>query len=66
MGTSHCGSRLAEWAAVGSIFRQYFRRVNQGTLEVFQQRSAVMAITRQDFHKMLRGWDKSKDRENNF
>ena len=63
MGTPHCGSGLAEWAVVGSKFLQHFRRVNQGTLEVLQQKSEVMARIRQDFHTMLRGWDQSNYRE---
>ena len=63
MGTPHCGSGLAEWAVVGSKFLQYFRRVNQGTLEILQQKSEVMARIRQDFHTMLRGRDQSAERE---
>lgn len=63
MGTPHCGSGLGDWAVVGSKFLQYFRRVNQGTIEVLQQKSEVMARIRRDFHTMLRGLDQSKDRE---
>ena len=63
MGTPHCGSGLAEWAVVGSKFLQYFRRVNQPTLEILQQKSEVMARIRQDFHTMLRGWGQSKEKE---
>lgn len=63
MGTPHCNSGLAEWAVVGSKFLQDFRCVNQGTLEVLQQKSQVMARIRQDFHTMLRGWGKSRDGE---
>ena len=59
VGTPHCGSGLAEWAAVGSNFLKCFRRVNQPTLEVLQQRSEVMERIRQDFHTMLRGLDQS-------
>ena len=63
MGTPHCGSGLAEWAVIGSRFFQHFRRVNQQTLEVLQQKSEVMARIRQDFHTMLRKWDQNKERE---
>ncbi|KAL2056045.1 hypothetical protein ABVK25_003687 [Lepraria finkii] len=63
MGTPHCGSGLAEWAVVGSKFLQYFRRVNQGTLEILQQKSEVMGRIRQDFHTMLRGRDRNKEKE---
>lgn len=63
MGTSHCGSGLAELAVIGSNFLQYFRRVNHETLKILQQKSEVMARMRQDFHTMLRGRDQSKDRE---
>ena len=61
MGTPHCGSGLAEWAVVGSMFLQYFRRVNQQTLEALQQKSEVMARIRQDFHTMLRERDQSRE-----
>ena len=63
MGTPHCGSDLAEWAAIGSRFLKCFRRVNQGAIEVLQQKSEVMARIRQDFHTMLRGRDQNKDKE---
>ena len=63
MGTPHCGSGLAEWAVIGSKFLQYFRPVNQGTLEILQQKSEVMARIRQDFHTMLRGWSQRRKRE---
>jgi hypothetical protein len=63
MGTSHCGSGLADLTVIGSRFLQYFRRVNHGTLEILQQKSEVMTRIRQDFHTMLRGRDQSKDRE---
>ncbi|KAK3166744.1 hypothetical protein OEA41_009869 [Lepraria neglecta] len=63
MGTPHCGSGLAEWAVIGSKFLQYFRRVNQQTLEVLQRQSEVMARIRQDFHTMLRGWGQSQEGE---
>ena len=63
MGTPHCGSSLAEWAVVGSKFFQWFRRINQETLEVLQQKSEVMARIRQDFHTMLRGRDQNEQRE---
>ena len=63
MGTPHCGSGLAEWAVIGSKFLQYFRQINQQTLEVLQQKSEVMARIRQDFHTMLRKWDQNKERE---
>ncbi len=63
MGTPHCGSGLAEWAVIGSRFFQYFRRINQPTLKVLQQKSEVMARIRQDFHTMLRKWDQNKERE---
>jgi len=63
MGTPHCGSGLADMAVIGSKFLQYFRRVNHGTLEILQQKSEVMARIRQDFHTMLRGRDRSEDRQ---
>ena len=63
MGTPHCGSGLAEWAVTGSRFLQYFRRVNQQTMEVLQQKSEVMARIRQDFHTMLRKRDQNKEWE---
>ncbi len=63
MGTPHCGSGLAEWVVVGGRFFQHFRRVNQQTLEVLQQKSEVMARIRHDFHTMLRKCDQNKERE---
>ena len=63
MGTPHCGSGLAEWAVVGSKFLQWFRRVNQGTLEVLQQKSEVMARIKKDFHTMLRDRDQSEQKD---
>lgn len=61
MGTPHCGSGLAEWAVIGSRFIQYFRRVNQQTLEALKQKPEVMASIRQDFHTMLREMDQSRE-----
>lgn len=63
MGTPHCGSGLAEWAVIGSKFLQCFRRINQGTLEILQQKSEVMARIRHDFHTMLRGWTQRQEKE---
>lgn len=63
IGTPHCGSGLAEWAVIGSKFLKYFRRVNEPTLEVLQQRSEVMERIRQDFHTMLRGRDQGKGKK---
>ena len=63
MGTSHCGSDLAELAVIVSKFLQYFRRANHGTLEILQQKSEVMARILQDFHAVLRDRDPSKDSE---
>lgn len=63
MGTPHCGSDLADWAAVGSNFLKYFRSVNPQTVEVLQQKSEIMARIRQDFHTMLRARDQSKETE---
>lgn len=57
MGTPHCGAGLADWAVIGARFLKYFRRVNQGTLEVVQHKSEVMARVRQDFHTMMRDRD---------
>ena len=61
MGSPHCGSGLADLAAIGGRLLQIFRRVNRETLEILQQKSEVMARIRQDFHTMLRGRDQSKD-----
>ena len=63
MGTPHCGSGLAEFAIIGSKFLQYFRRVNQGSLEILQQKSEVMARIRHDFHTMLRDRDRNNNKE---
>ncbi len=57
MGTPHCGAGLADWAVIGARFLKYFCRVNQGTLEVLQHKSEVMARVRQDFHTMMRDRD---------
>ncbi|KAL9632948.1 MAG: hypothetical protein Q9164_004993 [Protoblastenia rupestris] len=63
IGTPHCGSGLAEWAVIGSKFLQCFRQINQGTLEILQQKSEVMARIRQDFHTMLRGLGQQQEKE---
>ncbi len=63
MGTPHYGSDLADMAIISSRFLQYFRRINHETLEILQQKSKIMARIRQDFHTMLRGQDKSGDKQ---
>lgn len=50
-------------AIIDSKFFQYFRRVNHGTLKILQQKFEIMARIRQDFHTMLRGQNRSEDRQ---
>jgi protein SERAC1 len=55
LGTPHCGSALAGWAAIFGQIATVVKKTNTSILKVLEPESEVLALIQGDFHTMLRG-----------
>jgi protein SERAC1 len=54
LGTPHCGSDMAKWAAIAANFAGLFKQPNKAILRVLEPQSEVLSRIQQEFQSMIR------------